>query len=111
MIMAVILIVIVIYCRCPEATGPCGCVHLGGEPGEHHLRGICLSQCHDLMVSGWPAAAKLQLQQYQDLQHPLCQLSGGESGWGWGRAEKAQFDSRWAPKCSSSPLSYFSDMG
>lgn len=88
-IVAVSLIVIAIHCRCAQAAGPCGCVHLGGEPGEHHLRGICLPQCHNLMVSRWTAVAKLQLQQYQDLQHPLCQLPGGELG-GWVRGQSGK---------------------
>lgn len=82
MTVAGFLTVIVTRCRCPQAAGPRGCVHLGGEPSEYHLRGVCLPQCHNLMVPRWSAAAKLQLQQYQDLQQPLCQLPGGEQGTG-----------------------------
>lgn len=82
MTVAGFLTVIATHCRCPQAAGPRGCVHLGGEPGEHHLRGVCLPQCHNLVVPRWSAAAKLQLQQYQDLQQPLCQLPGGERGSG-----------------------------
>lgn len=87
--------------RCPQAAGPRGCVHLGGEPGEHHMRGVCLPQCHNLVVSRWSAAAKLQLQQYQDLQHPLRQLFGGELGLEQGRVEKTQAAYGYAAKISS----------
>ena len=80
-IVAVFLRAVVLLCRCPQASGPCGCVHLGGQPGEHHLRGVCLPQCHNLMVPRRSTAAKLQLQQHQNLQHPVRQLPGGET-WG-----------------------------
>lgn len=82
------LTVIATHCRCPQAAGPRGCVHLGGEPGEHHLRGVCLPQCHNLVVPRWSAAAKLQLQQHQDLQQPLCQLPGGKRGTGQRQGRK-----------------------
>lgn len=67
--------------RCSQVAGACGCVHMGREPGEHHLRSVCLPQCHHLMVSRWTVASKFQLQQHQDLYHSRGQLSGGELGW------------------------------
>lgn len=84
-----VLMVIVLPCRCSQAPGPCSCVHLGREPGEHHLWGLCLPKCHNFLVPRWPVAAKLQLQQHQDLQHPICELSGGEFGGGKGRVVQA----------------------
>lgn len=90
MLIPAILIFAAIHCRCPQATGARGCVHLGGEPGKHHLRGVCLPQCYNLMVPRWTVATKLQLQQHQDLQHTLSQLSGGESR--VGRVKNAQSD-------------------
>ena len=90
----------VLLCRCPQAAGPRGCVHVGGEPGEHHLRGVCLPQCHYLVVPRRSAAAQLQLQQHQDLQHPIRQLPGGEAVWGRGVVQEAGSECAQAAACT-----------
>ena len=87
----VFLMGIAVPCRCPEAAGPCGCLHVGGEPGEHHVRGICLPQRHNFMVPGWPAAASSNYSNIKIYNTPSASYL--EVSWGGdGRVEKAQSD-------------------
>lgn len=64
--------------RCSQGSGLGGGLHMGGEPGQHQLRGEGPPWRLSAVVQGRPAAAIGQQLQHQDPPHSNHQLPGGE---------------------------------